>query len=436
MARISLLISDLFKRPFVRNIAIFASGTTLAQIINMAFSPVITRIYGPEAFGLMGVFMSLVNIVIPIAALTYPIAIVLPKEDEEAMNLVRLSLVVSVGVFILVSVAIAIAGKPLFHILDSDIIAPYAMLIPLSMLFAGLMQIGQQWLIRGKQFNILARVAIVQAFILNIAMVVFGWFRPVAAILVVFAAIRHGLHAALLFMGGKVSEAIGNPILAKKGQRLSLKKLAQKYYDFPLYRSPQVLINGISQSLPVLLLASLFGPASAGFYTLCRTVLGMPYRLVGAAIGGVFYPRMSEAVNNRESLTRLLLKSTMAMVAIGVIPFSTVVIFGPWLFSFVFGTDWLMAGHYARWISIWIFCLFSNRPSVATIPALRMQKWYLIYEVVSIPVRVAALYAGYFLFQSDLYALGLFSVSGVVLEIWLFIAVFQQSHSIEKQDWC
>ena len=95
-------ISGILKKPFVRNVTIVASGTAAAQAITMAFSPLITRIYGAEAFGLLGVFNALVSVVTPIAALTYPIAIVLPQEDTEAKGLVKLSSVIAFGVFIIV----------------------------------------------------------------------------------------------------------------------------------------------------------------------------------------------------------------------------------------------------------------------------------------------------------------------------------------------
>jgi O-antigen/teichoic acid export membrane protein len=65
----------------VRNVTIVASGTAGAQVITMAFAPLITRLYGPEAFGLLGTFVAILGIVTPLAALTYPIAIVLPKSD-------------------------------------------------------------------------------------------------------------------------------------------------------------------------------------------------------------------------------------------------------------------------------------------------------------------------------------------------------------------
>src|SRR5690625_2405156 len=81
---------------FVRNVSIVATGTVGAHVISIAVSPIITRLYGPEAFGIMGTFNSLMSIIIPIAALTYPYAIVLPKKDEEAVSIMRLSIIISI----------------------------------------------------------------------------------------------------------------------------------------------------------------------------------------------------------------------------------------------------------------------------------------------------------------------------------------------------
>src|SRR5690625_2213325 len=89
------------KKPFVRNVIILASGTAAAQIITMVLSPIITRLYGPEAFGLMGAFMAIVNIVAPIAALTYPIAIVLPRRDQDAKMIIRLSMLITISISII-----------------------------------------------------------------------------------------------------------------------------------------------------------------------------------------------------------------------------------------------------------------------------------------------------------------------------------------------
>jgi O-antigen/teichoic acid export membrane protein len=195
--------------------------------------------------------------------------------------------------------------------------------------------------------------------------------------------------------------------------------LAKKYYDFPLFRAPQVFINAISQSLPVLMLAAFFGPASAGFYALCRRLLGMPSQLIGKSVGDVFYPRITEAAHRGENLTRLIIKATLSLAAVGFFPFALVVAFGPWLFGFVFGSEWVVAGEYARWLALMMFFYFINKPSVMAVPVLGLQRGLLIYEFFSTGTKLIAIYIGAVLLGDDLLTISIFSIFGAIAYISL-----------------
>ena len=111
------------------------------------------------------------------------------------------------------------------------------------------------------------------------------------------------------------------------------------------------------------------------------------------------------------------------MAAVSVIPFLALFIFGPWLFGFVFGSDWVAAGEYARWLSIMIFFNFINKPAVAAAPVLGLQKGLLVYEVFSTGSKLVALYFGFVVFQDALLAIILFSFFGagayMVLIFWI-----------------
>lgn len=413
------------KKPFVRNVMIMIIGTAAAQVITMALSPIITRMYGPEAFGVLGVFTAILAVITPIAALTYPIAIVLPKNDSDAKGLVRLSLYLSAGIAAIVGLILLIFNQPIVKVFQIEAIAPFLYLIPLVTLFSGFLQVVEQWLIRTKQFGITARVTFMQALILQGSIVGIGFFYPVAGVLVVLNALGYALKALMMTISVK-RLSYKQPVETPKNSLL-IKELGKKYQDFPLLRAPQVFINSVSQSLPILLLASFFGPASAGFYSIGRTVLSMPTHLIGKSVGDVFYPRISEAANNGENLTHLIKKATLSLAVIGVIPFGIVIIFGPWLFSFVFGAEWVTAGEYARWISLWTYFLFINQPSIKAMPVLLAQAFHLRFTIVTLIVRSAALVSGYYLFSSDLIAVALFGVSGAILNMALILITFQIS---------
>ncbi|TFJ93044.1 lipopolysaccharide biosynthesis protein [Lentibacillus salicampi] len=427
-----IILNKLINSPFVKNVAIMATGTAGAQVITMALSPIITRLYGPEAFGMMGTFTALTRIIIPVAALTYPIAMVLPKSDKNAKGLMKLSLYITLAIAFITTLILLFFNNNIVNVFQIEEIAPFLYLIPLVIIFAGVMQVAQQWLIRTNQFSINAKATFLQSVVTNGSKAAIGFIYPAATVLVVLQAAGNGIRAFMMVMFARNSGYKSET--QSYEESYSIRNLAKKYRDFPMYRSPQVFLGEFSENLPILLLTTFFGPASAGFYNIGRTVLGLPSRFIGQSIGDVFYPRISEAANNGENMSRLIAKATISLGAIGIIPFGIVIIFGPWLFEFVFGSGWDVAGEYARWISLTSFAVFMNKPSVRSMPVLNAQRFHLIYTIVLVATRCLALIIGFYIFNSDIIAIALFGISSLLLNIFLFIITLSLSKKLEKSN--
>lgn len=415
----------LTKSKFVRNVAIVATGTAGAQAITMAFAPIITRLYGPEAFGLLGTFTAILGIVMPIAALSYPIAIVLPKSDDEAKAIAKLSLRIAFVIALILSAILLIAGNKIAVLLGMEAIASFMLLIPLAMFFSALQQIMQQWLIRKKQFKVTARIAVSQSLILNSSKIGVGWFWPIGPVLIVLATLGNMLYAAQLWFGAK-KWADKDDRIDKATGKVSLKEQAYKHRDFAYYRTPQVLVNAVSQSIPVLLLASFFGPATAGFFSLGKSVLSAPATLIGTSVGNVFYPKIAEAHNAGKNPVPLLNKATLATFLVGLIPFGIIMIFGVWIFEFVFGDDWAIAGQYAQWMALWVLVSLSARPLIATIPVVRMQGIFLVYELVFLILKATAFVVAGYIYNDALTAVVLYSLitASSYMVLYLIVIIF------------
>lgn len=425
-------INSIISKPFVRNVMIMATGTAAAQVISIFMSPVITRLYGPEAYGVMGTFMAIVAILTPIASLTYPIAIVLPKSDVEAKGLIKISLTICIITAVIISLLLWLFNQTIVDLFHLNEIRGFLYLIPITILCAGILQVTEQWLIRTKQFKITAKVTFIQALLSQGSIVGIGLFYPMAQILVIIQSLREGLKAALMFLF--VRRKDGDYLFDLKSKGAFKKTLLKKYYDFPVFRAPEVFLNGLSQSLPILMLTSFFGPVSAGFYSISKTVLNLPVQLIGKSVGDVFYPRVSDAANNNENLTRLIKKATIALAIIGIIPFGIVIIFGPWLFSIIFGSAWLNAGEYARWVALWSFFAFINLPSVKSLPVLSAQAFQLKYTIFMLITRIVMLSIGYFVFSSDKVAIALFGISGAILNLGLILITLKISKKYDKAN--
>lgn len=406
-------LKRLTEGKFFRNVAIVATGTAGAQAIAMGFAPIVTRLYGPENFGVLGTFTACLSMAVPLATLSYPIAAVLPETDKEAKVLVKLATSIAFGMSLFVLAFVIInehATVKLLGLPRHDAAITY--LIPLAIFFAAMMTIASQWVIRKKYFLLKSKVVVAHALVANISKVTAGLAFPTALTLVVVATLGSLLHACLLFLGARRKREAEDD--EDDGLTLSLTEVARAHWEFPVYRTPQIFLSMASQSLPVIFLAGFFGPASAGYYALARTVLGLPATLVAQAVGDVFFPQITEHVRKKEDAFAPILKATLILGVVGVVPFSILIIFGPWLFRFVFGDGWEVAGVYAQWLSIMLFFNFINRPSIAAVPALGLQRGLLLFEVVSTAVKLIALYIGFSVINNEIFAIALFSSSAAV----------------------
>lgn len=422
--RLAALLHGSMRSKLLRNILTVVTGTAGAQAITLAFMPVITRIYGPEAYGVLGTFLSVTMMLVPVAALTYPIAIVLPKRDGDARGLVRLSLATALLLAALVALAFYLVGDRLVAVLEIQIVQPYLMLIPFVMFCGAALEICQQWLFRTQRFRITASVAVGHSLLFNSMRTIAGLVQSSALVLVCTTALQQALHAAMLALAMLRAKPHRDNHAGEAGQGdPGVLELARTHSDFPKYRAPVMLINACSQHLPTLVLAAYFGPAAAGFFALCKQALTMPTNLIGKSVADVYYPRISRAIHDREPVAAMLLKATTALGLVGLVPFSLVAVFGPWLFALVFGEQWHVAGEYARWLALAEYVIFVSRPCVVAVPALSLQGRFLLFEVFSTSLRVLSLFVGAVWIGHALATVQAFAVASIVIYSSLMVIV-------------
>lgn len=416
-------------RPFVRNVAIIAGGTATAQIIHIGFSPIITRLYGPEIFGVLGVILSVVAIISPISTLCYDHSIVMPAKKADGLLLLKLSIIIALLVSSISCIIFIIFQSWISFRLNIGDAYYLIYFIPIIVFLSAVAQVNEQWLVRTKRFKTTATIGVIKALLVGSSKSGLGLIYPTATTLVSLSSAGHGLHALLTSYGARdTKKDVSISIKNSDGMiENKMKSLAYEYRDFPFFRAPQVFINSISRNLPILMFTSLFGPAVVGYYVIAHRVLKLPAALINASVGKVFVQRIAEASHKGENLKNLIIRTTLGMAAVGIIPFLVIIAFGPWIFGFVFGSEWTVAGDYARWLSLWLFFGFINVPSVTAIPFLKLQKHLLLYEIVAVIARISSISVGAFIYKSDVITIGIFSIMGAVLYVYLILWVIHRS---------
>jgi len=277
------------RRSLVRNVATVAAGAAVAQAVTMAFFPLLTRLYTPEAFGLQSLFASLLGLCTVLAAMGYPTAIVLPRKQQDAIALARLTITTATGMAILFTVILYFTADQLLAIFNAQALGALVYLLPFAMLSSTLSAVLAQWLIREHAYGITARFEVATALLLGTAKSSMGAIAPSASALIL-VNILGGLTGTLLTFWGWLKSPAKEQRLknAQKSidpeTRKGMAALAREYRDFPLYRTPQNFINMASQSLPIIMLAAYFGPSASGQYSIAISLLGIPTALIGGAV--------------------------------------------------------------------------------------------------------------------------------------------------------
>jgi O-antigen/teichoic acid export membrane protein len=396
------------------------SGTALAQALQFAVSPILSRLYDPSAFGLLGVFLATKAIISVASAAKYELSIVLPEKDEVAANLFVLGSGIVTIVSLLVLGGVAVGRTELATLIGEPDLAPYLWWLPLAVLAAGLYQVLNYWATRKKHYSRLSVSQGVRSVGVSSTQVPAGYFRVGTTGLI----------------GGQVAgEVLATAVLGVQILRedfrqirdnISLSRMKQgatSYKKFPMYTAPQDFVNSASQNIPSYLLAFFFNPAAVGFYWFTWRLLKAPSRLIKEAIRKVFYQRISEKYSEGKDLFPDLWRTTAGLAGLALIPVLIIGIAGPPLFGFMFGDEWVRAGNYAQWLVLWWFFGFVNVPAMMLIHTFGLQHLLFGYEVTQAVARIGAIVLGAYL-GNDMTAIMLFAMVGAVFNGGLILFVF------------
>ncbi len=406
----------LTKNEFAANVIKLISGTALGQLITVFISPLLTRIYAPEDFGLFAVYFSIVSILSVIICLRYEIAIVLPKDEDKAIDLVLLSGFVALGLSFLLLFIGFVFNNQLVHIIGYPEFKFYIFLIPLSTFFYGCFQIFNFWMTRLQLYNKLAISKTLKGISTGVMQLGWGFFLYPGAIGLILGQIAGNMLPTFYLFQHSFHQVKKRLI---NGFTSNLKSALIEYKRFPIFTSWATLINALSQNIPALLLAFLFSPAAAGFYAITIRVISMPAALIGNSVRQVYFQRASAIHNTGSSIYPLFKKTTWQLVFLAIIPFTVIIIWGSSLFTFVLGPSWGEAGTYASILSLWLFFTFINPPSVMSLFILKLNKTHLIYEILLLIFRSLALITGFLVYDDVLMSLGLYTVVGIIFNLIL-----------------
>jgi len=331
---------------FAKNAKVMLVGFALAQALPLLASPLLTRLFSAEAFGLQTLFVSWATVLGVLATLRLDLAIVLARDRREAGQIVALAALQTLFVTVVVfALAATLGGAIAGSTGHPDHVAWVWALIPMLVAMSATQTCSGAltWL---KLFGPASQMQVVnQLSYLAVAIGVGLWASPteglVGAKLVGQAAAGLGM---LLVVRGLLTEM-------RLPTRSDWTSLWSRCRPFIMFNTPYSLIGTLGREVPIFAFSAVASTATAGFYGLARTMLGAPATLLAASLSQVFYREAVEhrGTNHLQVLTTGLLRVTMGATAPA---FAFILIWGDAAFALAFGSGWETAGRYAMILSI------------------------------------------------------------------------------------
>jgi O-antigen/teichoic acid export membrane protein len=428
-----LQVARLFPRGgFAQNALIMMTGTTVAQGISIAIAPILTRLFTPNDFGILAVYSSFATLVAVFATGNYYQAIMLPEKDDDAVTLMTLSMLITCLMSFSVFIVVFTLNVPIAQKLGNPEVAPWLYLVPISVFLTGVNQILYAWSNRKGLFKSLSLSKVSGASGSALASVSLG-----------FA----GAGVSGLFAGSIIGQMIpagvlGWPIFSgnrKIKSHITYERLghqAKRYSRFLKFSLPSDLVNAISQQSPVILLSSFFGATVVGYFSLSQRILGLPISLIAESIMDAFRQRASHDYVKNGNCRDIYIKTFRSLFLISIVPFVIIAILSPFLFSFIFGLNWRIAGEYAQILSALYFFKSVCSPLRYMYYVAERQKEDLIISISSTIASIGILVGSFILFHNVKMTLLLYSMISVLVYVFIFfrsLSFANGKHKVEPR---
>jgi O-antigen/teichoic acid export membrane protein len=322
---------------FARNVLTLMAGTSLAQAIAVAISPILTRLYTPADFGVYASLSALTNLAAVVATGRYEVAVPLPEAERAGGQLMALAASLSAAVGLLSLAIVLVFGDSLAVLVGGAQLRDWLYLVPAIVFVLALTQVMQYWLIRRQSFRSIALAGIMQASCAAAANLALAPLHrgPLGLVMGLVAGQTAGL-CVLLFYSWRFAD-----LRPPRASLAGMREQAREHAKFPLFDLPNALSYALSQRGILVLITSFFTASAVGMYSLTERVVLSPFTILTGAYGQVLYQKLAETWRtDRAQFGTEISRAMTQLATLLALPFLVLAAGCKLLVPIVFGNRW------------------------------------------------------------------------------------------------
>ncbi|AKG73463.1 oligosaccharide flippase family protein [Salinicoccus halodurans] len=329
---------------FLLSLSTLISGSVIAQVITILLSPLITRLFSPEQFGLYTIIITAVSLFGPIICLKYDMAIIGANNIKETFSIIKLCFILIFPISFIISISYSLLVFNGFN--KKTEVIWYSFVIFILLLTYGLNNVLLAYNNKSRSYNLIASVTIIKSSVNNFILLITGFLNLGSVGLILSQII-----SSIVGVRKQSKEIRKKLIYLKKTSLYNMKSVFIKYINFPMFNATSAIINTSIYSSINLFIAMSFSLQQLGYYSISYRVLGIPFMIISANVARIFFERATKEKNEKGNFNSTFNK-TFKIIAIVIIPTIVLLaILAPTLFPIIFGHEWGIAGIYIALLS-------------------------------------------------------------------------------------
>ena len=376
------------KNQFLKNVLTIFSGTTIAQIINFSAIIILQRyFYSPEEYAPFRLFFEFAAVFSSVSALRLESGLILEREDNRALYLLRICLKYAVIISLIGGVIFS------FYFINEIKVFQYEwlliILMPLAIFSNGIIQIFRQFFTRSKNFLTITTSRVIHSTLGSISQIVTGLLSFNFTGLVIGRLI--GLVSCNI---NYIRKYFQKNNWVKKNKTLE-KELIQKHKKFIWYSSPGVFVGNSINLITLIFFTHYYGEKFSGLLAAAIQYIGLLVMMFSSSFAQVYYNEIAQIKDPKVLyksytywLKRLFILTLLGWIILVLTPSS--------LLTSILGDKWFGLMDTIKIISPWMAIMFIASSLSYIFIRLKKQKEIFFFDVFHLLLIIITLVSSHY----------------------------------------
>lgn len=323
--------------------------------------PFLSRIYLPEEYAIVTIFLSVNALIAPFATLSYHHALIVETDDDRAKKAFNLNMAINAIFFVVALLLVLLFNRAICNYFNNQELAVVLPLAPVFVFLSTVNVLFTYWANRKKEYRIISQARILNSLLYPAMALGIGllWRGYAGLFIGVFTAML----TSTIYIVVAIRRKYGS-IWQFSGMRGEFLRIMRANRKFMMFSLPVELLSNFLAQIPVFLIGKVGrnDMKDLGYYNRSNMILGVPATLVSGSISEVFRQRAAEDLQRTGSCRQILLKVVKKLFLIAVVPFTLIVLFSDDIVRLLLGPKWMGASVFLKIMALMFFFKFVVSP--------------------------------------------------------------------------